>query len=195
MIAVVDEAMVVRGPSGYVLVAVLLPDDRRAAVRSAAQRIVPRRRRFHFHDEEVREKRAMMQLIADEALEAYAVVASPCPTRQRETIRQRLLTELAVMVASRPAVELTIESRDSRNDRFDRSTLIQARRDGRVADDLAYVHRRPTEEPLLWLADGLAGAARAGLLLRNATWLQALPVGLLHVRRLTLNDPRTEEAG
>jgi len=195
VIAVVDEAMVVRGAAGYVLVAVLIADDRRAVVRSAAQRVVPRRRRFHFHDEEDREKRAMLQLVADEALEAHAVIASPCPPREREAIRQRLLTELAVAVASRPAVELTIESRDIHNDRLDRMTLIQARRGGLIPEDMAYVHRRPTDEPLLWLADGLAGAARAGLLLRDTTWLQQLPTGLLSVRRFSPAGLLTKEAG
>ena len=195
VIAVVDEAMVVRGSTGYLLAAVVITDDRRAVVRSAAQRITPRRRRFHFHDEEDRERRAMLQLIAAEALEAHAVVAAPCPLREREAIRQRLLVELAVAVATRPAVELSVESRDARNDRRDRITLVQARRDGLIPEDLAYVHRRPTDEPLLWLADGLAGAARAGLLLRDSTWLHILPTGLLRVRRLSPAGSRDQEAG
>lgn len=184
MIAVADEAMVHQGQPGYVLAAVLLADDRRAAVRSAAQRIVPRRRRFHWHQEEPRERRAMMQLIAGEALAAHALVVSPCTTRRREPSRQRLLVELAVALAQRPAVELAIESRGQHNDRLDRRTLVQARRDGLIPQDMAYVHRQPVQEPLLWLADALAGATRAGALLHDRSWLSLLPQGLLTLRRV-----------
>jgi hypothetical protein len=190
MIAVIDEAMVTRGKPAYILAAVLLADDRRAIVRAAAQRVVPKRRRFHFHQEEPREKRAMMDLIADEAAAALALVAVPCPGRERENIRQRLLVELATLLGERPAVELTIESRGPDNDRRDRMTLVQARRDGSIPGDMAHVHRQPTQEPLLWLADGLAGAARCGLLLRDQTWLGLLPAGLLQVRRVSPPDLR-----
>jgi hypothetical protein len=190
VIALVDEAMVNRGQTAYVLAAVLLSDDRRAAVRSGAQRIIPRRRRFHFHQEEDREKRAMMQLIASEALEAHARIVSPCLAREREALRQRLLVELATAMPKQPAVELTIESRSAHNDRLDRITLIQARRNGLIPEEMAYDHRQPVQEPLLWLADGLAGAVRAGALLRDMRWLDLLPEGMLTIRYLPNGEPR-----
>jgi hypothetical protein len=190
VIAVVDEAMVNRGQTAYVLVAVLLADDRRAAVRSTAQRIIPRRRRFHFHQEEDREKRAMMELIATQALEAHARIVSPCPAREREANRQRLLAELATALPKRPALELTIESRGAHNDRLDRITLLQARRDGIIPEEMAYDHRQPVQEPLLWLADGFAGAVRAGSLLRDMRWLDLLPEGMVTIRQLLSGEPR-----
>jgi hypothetical protein len=73
-------------------------------------------------------------------------------------------------------------------------TLVRARRDGLIPEDVAYVHRQPIQEPLLWLADGLAGAVRAGSLLRDTTWLRLLPDGLVTIRRLQAPDLRKEGA-
>ena len=96
-------------------------------------------------------------------------------------------------LACRPAVELTIESRGQHNDRLDRRTLVQARRDCLIPEDMAYVHRQPGQEPLLWLADALAGAARSGVLLHDRTWLNLLPSGLLTIRRVT-EEPALAQA-
>jgi hypothetical protein len=158
VIAVVDEAMVNRGQTAYILATVVLADERRTAVRAAAQRLVPRRRRFHFHQEEDREKRAMMELIAAQAADAHALVMSPCPLRERESVRQALLTELATVVSRQPAVELTIESRDSHNDRLDRASLIRARHAGAITDDTS---------------------------LHDLTYLRRLPEGLLKLRQVS----------
>ena len=124
-----------------------------------------------------------MQLIAAKAIAAHVIIAAPCLARRSEETRQHLLRDLVKRVPRRTAVELAIESRGPHNDRLDRMTLIEARRRSAVAPDVSYVHRHPDEEPLLWLADGLAGAARADLVLRRGRWLQLLPAGLLEVRR------------
>jgi len=190
VIALIDEAMVTRGQTAYVLVAVLLPDARRTAARSSAQRIVPRRRRFHFHQEEDREKRAMMALVALEAQSAHAVFVAPASARERESTRQRLLLDLASGLPRQATIELTIESREPHNDRLDRITLLQARRNGVIPADMTYEHRQPVQEPLLWLADAFAGAVRSGTLLRDTTWLERLPERMTTIRRLPTSQPK-----
>lgn len=72
------------------------------------------------------------------------------------------------------------------------SADVRARRAGVIPEDMAYVHRKPLQEPLLWLADGLAGAVRSGTLLRDMTWLRLLPDGLVTIRRFATTDLRGE---
>jgi hypothetical protein len=77
-------------------------------------------------------------------------------------VRSRLLGQL--LEGLPPAVvDVLIESRQAHNDRVDRQVIAAAQRAGRASPDLNYRHARPLEEPLLWLADALAGAVMAGV--------------------------------
>jgi hypothetical protein len=184
VIAVVDEAMIIRGAGSYILVAVLIADDRRAEARSQAVRLLPRRRRrFHFRSEAETERVAMLRLIADQAAAATALIASPHRLSTAERTRQQLLRDLAITsLGGHRTVELVLESRELQNDRLDRQTLIDARHAGDVPADLSYVHLVPSQEPLLWLADALAGAVRASLL-GTPRYLELLPARLLTLTR------------
>lgn len=167
---------------GHVAACAGAPDD---LVTDDEKTYSPRMRRRHVRGGlALLEKKAMMELIAAQAADAHALVMSPCPLRERESVRQALLTELATVVSRHPAVEVTIESRDSHNDRLDRASLIRARQAGAMNDDTSYVHRQPVQEPLLWLADALAGAVRAGTL-HDATYLRLLPEDLLTLRQVS----------
>jgi hypothetical protein len=187
VIAVVDEAMIVRGTGSYILAAVIVPDARRASTRSRAISLLPRRRRrFHFRSEAEPERVAMLRLIAAEASAAVALVATPQPSAATEQARQQLLRELAVSLAARHRpLELALESREPHNDHRDRHTLATARQRGEIPGDLAYSHSLPSGEPLLWLADGLAGAVRASLL-GDRHYVELLTPGQLRLEQKTL---------
>ena len=80
--------------------------------------------------------------------------------RARALCLSRLLWELAQL----DVPDLTLESRQNR-DRHDASTIGPARRARRAHQALQFDHRRPHDEPLLWLPALFAGAAavaRAG---------------------------------
>ena len=78
------------------------------------------------------------------------------------------------------ALDLTIESRQHRNDQRDSSTLIRARQQHSI--ELAYAHATPTEESLLWMADAIAGAVLADER-KDGRYVAALPPKLLTIRR------------
>ena len=135
----VDEAIYQPGDGIYVLAAVLVPDSSKAAARRAARRIpVIRGRRFHWHKEADREQFAMLKAVEQYSRGALAYVATPARTRKQETIRQELLFQLAGNIARADSADLTIESRQHRNDQRDSSTLIKARKE--LTIDVAHVH-------------------------------------------------------
>ena len=93
------------------------------------------------------------------------VVASTVVDRARRLERGRvdniwrLLAEFGALRVER----LVIESRQEWNDRHDRREIEQARRSGVCTHAMTYCHRRPPEDPMLWVADAVAGAASAHL--------------------------------
>ena len=139
--------------------AVILPAANKTKVRRALRRIPPRgRRRLHWHHEDDRERIATLQLIMDQGTGLLAYRWSPAPTRTHETIRGHLLTELAADLAARDVIDLVIESRQEHNDARDRNVLAQAQSKNRAPSNMNYDHQNPSDEPLLWLPDALAGA-------------------------------------
>jgi hypothetical protein len=82
------------------------------------------------------------------------VVATPVRERRWERARRRCLVRLVWEVAERGADGLVLERRESRQDAADRRVLAAT-----VRGRMRYAFAVPTDEPLLWIADVIAGAA------------------------------------
>ena len=69
--------------------------------------------------------------------------------------------------------QVVIESRQEHNDRRDRATISRAQRARQASPSLHYGFAKPATEPVLWMADALAGAA-TGSLVDGAPYLDVL---------------------
>lgn len=158
--AYVDESLHRTDGGVYVVAAAVVVDRLHDPVRDALSRVTPRGRRFHWRTEQDAERRAMLALLAElpaGSLRAY--VAAPCPPRRAERCRRKCLEQLLV---DDPATRsLVIESREPHNDAKDRSFIAAMIRAGACPAGLEYRHSRPHDEPLLWLADAVAGIVSA----------------------------------
>jgi hypothetical protein len=156
MLALVDESILLAGNGCYLLACVVLPLARKAPVRRELRRLSPRRRRIHWKDEEQRERMALLRL-------------------------SFLLSALLQDVGRTEAFDLLIESRQTVNDLGDRKVIAEAQLSGSTSGDLSYKHTGPMQEPLLALADVLAGAVMAQVR-GDSQYLALLPSGRLTVR-------------
>ena len=102
----------------------------------------------------------MLDLIGDLHPPAFAVIC-PTPTRRQARARALCIRNLLWDAPDEGIEELVVESRQERNDRKDRQTIIQAQKAGWASESLRYRFTRPKEEPLLWLPDSIAGALSA----------------------------------
>lgn len=160
--AFVDESLR-PGPSGlYVVASVVVVDDL-ARARSVAAKIPPRNRRFHWKDEEDRERYAMLDVLLelDSALWVYEC---SCSTRQQERARAKSFVRLLWDLRQLGVMQLVIESRGVAADRKDRRTILGAIKSEVAPSDLVYEHRRGPTDSGLWLADALAGATATALM-------------------------------
>jgi len=185
VIALVDESIVPLGQGGYVLACVVIPDQNKSAIRRRVRRISPSgHRQFHWTTEEERERWAMVRVLSEEATSLIAHVRRPCTRGVHEVARAELLRALLGGLRDADVLDLVIESRQAHNDHRDRHMIAEAQRRGDANRDLSYGHADPRQEPLLWLADALAGAVAADVRKRG-NYISSLPEGLLVLRRTT----------
>jgi hypothetical protein len=184
VIALVDESILLSGSGAYLVACVVLPDGRRAAVRRDLRRLLPAGRvQMHWRNEEARERTALTALLAKESTGLFVYGKRPAVRRDHEPARARLLQTMFEDLAPADVLELLIESRQSPNDQKDRHTISALQAAGLASYDLEYIHRLGREEPLLWLADALAGAMLASLK-GEGRFLASLPADRLRVRWL-----------
>jgi hypothetical protein len=126
----------------------------------------------------------MLAAIASLEHRALIYACRPAPKRQ-ERGRALCLDRMLWDFREEGVTEVVFESRDHRNDRKDAKTIGHALRAGRAPADLRYRFLRPTGEPLLWIADAIAGAAAADLV-DERRYLRSLPETMV---RLTEFSP------
>jgi len=160
--AFVDESYVAQ-TQHYLLAAVVVREDVLDDVR-ASVRAVRRRRRdaFHWHGEFDRSRTAMLELIAATSDLQIVVVSRPVHPRRQERARARctesLLAQLQVLQptgARRRLREPNRRARPTRRGPHRRPPSIDADR------TRAPVLFATKAEPLLWIADAVAGAESA----------------------------------
>lgn len=113
--------------------------------------------RVHFNAELDSRRQTLLQAFAELPIESFVVV---CRRRHGVTqfeARSRCLTHIVTAMQLRSVDRLVIESRQ--DDVDDERTIHRERKS---EPRLVFEHRRGTDEPLLWIADGIAWAVGAG---------------------------------
>lgn len=159
MLGLIDESAPVSdlGMHYVVSAAVLLDPHQCAEVRArAASLIGTRKRPFHWKDEGVEKRRAMIQLLGELEIGVFATIHCPVPLVFERQVRRATLTDLVMRLDKEGVNEVVIESRGSSLDADDQRALIAGRLDGLWSPELAYSFKGK-HDPLLWLPDAVAG--------------------------------------
>ncbi len=168
MIAMIDEA-VAEHPSGivYVVAAVVIVEDQLRIREQLTSRVYRenRIRPSHWHEEGP----FVRQIICDVSESAGAIgqtFLESCGRSGQEAARVRILNRALNWISQEGAGEVTIESRGPKLDIRDRRTVkrFQLENESHLA-----VEWWEKKEPLLWLADALAGATRENFLRPGAS--------------------------
>ena len=115
-------------------------------------------RRLHWRDESAPRRAKIASAIADHDLVHVVVIGAPIDARRQERARrlclERLVFELGILDVS----QVWLESRTgSLNDR-DRRMFAALHAKQAMPTDFHIDFALPTEEPMLWVADAVAGA-------------------------------------
>ena len=165
MDAFIDESMRADGKGVVVLAAVCVDAGAAGDARGAMQELLlGRQARIHFHDEGHVRRMAIVETVAGLHLPAIVAAAvSPAEPRAFERARRKCIERLAYEVPQRGVTALLLESRQENLNKSDRTLLAAYHRSGLLAKSVMYGFRRPKDEPVLWVADAVAGAVSSAL--------------------------------
>ena len=148
--AFVDESK----KDGLVMVAALLASGDRSSGRSVMRRLrLPGQSRIHLYKERRGRRGTIVSAIC--AINVVVDVYDASALREERGARAVCLRQIVEDLAAVGAESLFIEQDDSLVG-SDRAVLYDAVRKVAVREPLRYAHRRPNEEPLLWIADAAA---------------------------------------
>jgi len=94
------------------------------------------------------------------------------PRRLQSHARAECLETIVAWLVGQEVSTTVIESRGVHNDQQDRQTIIECRRAGHQLGTHRFA--RAVDEPLLWVADVVAGATSAHLDGSNHRWFQPI---------------------
>lgn len=155
-----------------------------STVQARLTTLLDRQRIFHWSTDRgpvVRQK--MIQFLLDQDVRSHVGVHFPTHVREQERARARLPTEVVLpAILDAGASEFWIESRARDQDSVDKVVVRNWLRERRVRLSYAWY---PKAEPLLWIADAVAGAVADQRLERDTRWFDQLhDADLLTVRQL-----------
>ena len=139
-----------------------------------------RSRPFHWTKEGPEARRRIIELMIREGVVAE-VLCAHVGRRGQRLARQRMIAELSIWAATEGASHVVIESGDAATDGRDKATLLDTHRDrGGVPFEYDW---RPKSEPLLWIADAVAGAVSEHVAGKDSSWFELLDEGkVVHLR-------------
>ena len=159
-IAYVDES--IRTTEGfYILAAAVLDEPDRDKARDELSRLSQRGMPFHWRLEHPRRRSEAISVVRELASLHVVVVGAPVNPRRQERARRQCIEALLYHLESAGTAHVLLETRNATADRRDIAAVDQFRARGVISHAIRVDHGRPSEEPLLWLADIVAGAVSA----------------------------------
>jgi hypothetical protein len=166
----VDESMQMPGPERdglYLLAAAVASPATCDPMRESLRELILKgAQRLHWRDESAPRRAKIASAIADHDLVHVVVVGAPIDTKRQERARRQCLERLVFELGILDVSQVWLESRtQSLNDR-DRRMFAALHAKHAMPAELHIDFASPAEEPMLWVADAVAGAvgqARRGI--------------------------------
>lgn len=172
--------------SVYVVTAVIVRPDVAEAARSLLRQLLfPGQRRLHWREERPARRALVIDAVSRLNPVAITCAVRPVAPHRQERARARCLTRLLWELTEHRVTNLVLEARDEPLNNRDAHTIANARRAKQAPDAMAFTFGDPSNEPLLWLPDAVAGATGTHLIGEGSEHFLALPES----RRLIVLDP------
>jgi hypothetical protein len=168
--AFVDESKL----GGYVVVVVVVNSAELVGVRRGLKALLlPGQSSVHFKNEQDgRRRKLLTQMLALNVSASVYVRRGGHPIESRRACLEALAEDLAEMSTERLVLEMSDGDLAE-----DKRTLFQAKR--KLGATFEYHHLRAPQEPVLWMADGIAWAWSHG-----AAWRSTVNGLIMQVKRL-----------
>ncbi|WP_211831649.1 MULTISPECIES: hypothetical protein [Streptomyces violaceusniger group] len=170
-----DESFQEKDSAGfYIIAAAVIEPQMLDAAREAmlAQRGRRTTAKAHWTEMDQRERKQAAKTVARLGGVHVVAVGSPVPRRKQERARSKCLTQLVAQLHSFGVAQLFMEAREPQLNQRDIRTVQSARFLLPKGISFRIEHVFGRDEPLLWVADVVAGACRAHQLGENEYWAE-----------------------
>jgi hypothetical protein len=183
--AFIDESMRLGTSGGLYLVAaaVVIDADSDDVERQLRTAIGRRRHRIHWRNESDAVRLKFLDVLAGQPVQGISIAVEPTTARRQERARARAWWSLTWHLAEHNVRDLIIEARQEDLNRRDQRTLSAIQRAG-IGTAIAYRFAYPSERPLLWAADALAGALSAQVGDGTTRYTDRLPASLTEIHHI-----------
>lgn len=161
--AYVDESFRGSDDGGIYVLAAAVIDDAHDDVRAVMCALRRRRRTgmSHWTEMDRKQRRHALSVVAGIDGLHVVTVGAPVPCRRQERARARCLAALVLESHGYGVTVMTMEARTRTLDRRDTEAVTGVRRSLPRDTQFRIEHTRGADEPLLWIADTVAGTVRA----------------------------------
>jgi len=162
LLAFVDESMrrVDASCLHYILAAILVPEDECPGARvQLSQLLLGRQQALHWRTERPPRREWIVTTISSLPVRSLVVIGTMTNPRRQERARRLVLGRLLYCLDERDVSLAVLESRHAERDRNDLKAVGAFRNSRIVSRRLLVTHGQSKEEPMLWAADAVAGAA------------------------------------
>ncbi|QWB25010.1 MULTISPECIES: hypothetical protein [Streptomyces] len=150
-------------PGTYILAIALVLPAMLEPVREAMLSLrLPGQRKLHWHGESAGRRATIVDRIASLPVRHLVVVRDGLPEEPSERRRRKCLARVVWELDQRGVTRLVAESRERKQNGRDVKAVGYLRSSGMVSSALHMLHEPGPCEPVLWVADCVAGAAAAG---------------------------------
>lgn len=150
------------GERAYLLAAVVVGADRAEAVREVLRALRYRRQsRLHWRSEDDPRKAKIAVEIGALGLPATVVIGTPLAKARQERARGKCMEALLPPLEASGVDRVFLEARQQGLVRRDMRLVDACRSKGLITPGIRVEAAFPSEEPLLWLPDAVAGAVGA----------------------------------
>ncbi|MFF3275973.1 hypothetical protein ACFYWU_34300 [Streptomyces chrestomyceticus] len=176
-----DELFQEKNSAGFYVIAAAVIEPAALAEASAAMQDLRGSRstaKSHWTEMDHKQKTRAAELVAGIDGMHVVTVGSPVPARRQERARSKCLAHLVRELHSLGVDHLFMEAREAQLNKRDIKTVQHARFTLPKGASFRIEHRHGGQEPLLWVADIVAGARRAHELGAKDYWAALEEVAL-----------------
>ncbi|WP_147138928.1 DUF3800 domain-containing protein [Stackebrandtia albiflava] len=146
-------------PNSYIMAAALVEDEDAESVRHLVSKLKPKRhKKLHWNEEPSDSRLMIATTLSNCRLVHVVVVRTGVPGDRPERRRRHCLERLAYELHLFGITSITAEARDGASNRRELEYLNRMRSAQRISSALRLHHVPGPGEPLLWIADAVAGA-------------------------------------
>lgn len=155
--ALIDET---QSGSEYLLAAVIVIEPHRLHLQQEALALRVGGRKLHWHDESATRRAHLVHKLSAMPISSVVTVRSARVAEDDERSQRKCLEGLLVELDNRHVDQAVLEAREPSQNRRDMDLVARLRQGRRLRSRLRVDHAPGPAEPLLWLADIVAGAVR-----------------------------------